>query len=108
MGPHFVYHTTSRPGLQVKTRILPGTFHILLPNAQKMTPRGKNLPRGDDFFSDRDYRFAVGSMCQISSAYCRMVRSEENLAPEAMFIRHFLPKDSRSAYSRLARSFASM
>ncbi len=39
----------------------------------------------------------VGWMCQISSAYWRMVRSEENFAPLAMFIRHLRPKVIRSA-----------
>ena len=41
-------------------------------------------------------QYWVGVMCQISSAYWRMVRSEENLAPEAMFIRHLRPKFKRS------------
>ena len=34
--------------------------------------------------------------CQISSAYWRMVRSEENLPAEATFIRHLRPKAMRS------------
>ena len=37
-----------------------------------------------------------GYTCQISWAYWRMVRSEENLPAEATFIRHFLPKAMRS------------
>ena len=41
-------------------------------------------------------QYWVGVMCQISSAYWRMVRSEENFAPEAMFIRHLRPKFRRS------------
>ena len=43
------------------------------------------------------YQYCVGLICQISSAYWRMVRSEENLAAEATFIRHLRPKARRSA-----------
>ena len=39
---------------------------------------------------------ALDYTCQISLAYWRMVRSEENLPAEATFIRHFLPKAMRS------------
>ena len=48
-------------------------------------------------FFQETYQYWVGSMCQISWAYWAMVRSEENLAAEAMFTRHFRPKVSRSA-----------
>ena len=35
--------------------------------------------------------------CQMSRSYSAMVRSEENLAAEATFIRHLRPKAMRSA-----------
>ena len=56
----------------------------------------KNAPSIGQMDGARAYS-SVGVTCQISSAYWRMVRSEENFAPLATFIMHFLPKAIRSA-----------
>ena len=48
------------------------------------------------FYADPALYELFNYTCQISSAYWRMVRSEENLPAEATFIRHLRPKAWRS------------
>lgn len=49
-----------------------------------------------------DFNFTFRQMNQISSAYSRIVRSEENLPAPAMLCRHFLAKAISSSVARMA------
>ena len=63
---------------------------------------GRSIPHFPENWGQRLY-----PICQISSAYCRMVRSLENLPALAMFISERRAAAFSSCRSRMARSLAS-
>ena len=65
-----------------------------LPSRRSAKKAARCFARGGDAAIKRP---ACGQTFQMSRAYCLMVRSEENLPAEAVFIRHLRAKPRGSA-----------